>query len=266
MPQKRKAVTPRQLRLVGFALTLVLLAAARPVLAEEQTVKLTSLEWPPFSGAQLPGLGASAAVARAALGAADTALEVEFYPWQRAVKTGLETAGYAGYFPEYYSVELTEKCLFSEPAGASPLGFVERRDGPVTWNSLDDLAPVVIGTVNGYVNTEEFDKRVADGRIKVESVVDDLTNIRKVANHRIRLAVIDRNVLDYLLVSEPSVADVRASLQFNARPLEVKKLYICFRKDAIGASAKRRFDDGLGKIDVQAIMADALRLTTRGAP
>jgi polar amino acid transport system substrate-binding protein len=251
------------LPLAGLALTWALLTTALPAHADGQAIKLTSLDWPPFSGAQLPGLGASTAVVRAALGAAATGLEVEFYPWQRAVKTGLETSGYAGYFPEYYSDELKDKCLFSEPMGASPLGFVERKDAPVTWNSLDDLAPVVIGTVNGYVNTDDFDKRAADGRIKVEAVVDDITNIRKVANERIRLAVIDRNVFEYLLASEPSLADIRARLQFNAHPLEVKKLYICFRKDPAGVAAKQRFDQGLGKIDVQAIMTDALRQANR---
>lgn len=245
-------------KLVGVAALLALSALTAPAQADP-SVKLTSLDWPPFSGAELPGLGASVAVSRAAFGAVGTGLEVEFYPWQRAVKTGLEAPGYAGYFPEYYSEELKDKCLFSEPAGESPLGFVERKDAPLPWSTLDDLATVTIGTVSGYVNGDEFDKRAADGRIKVEAMVDDVTNVRKVANNRIRAAVIDRNVLEYLLASEPSLADTRANLQFNARPLEVKKLYICFRKDAAGVAAKRMFDEGLGKIKVQNVMDDALR-------
>ncbi len=251
------------LRFVGVALTFAVLAITPKLHAAEQPIKLTSLEWPPFSGVQLPGLGASVAVARAAFGAVGTALETEFYPWQRAVKTGLETSGYAGYFPEYYSEELTNKCLFSKPAGESPLGFVERKDAPVVWNSLDDLASLAIGTVNGYVNTDDFDKRAGDGRLQVEPVVDDITNIRKVANERVRLAVIDRNVFEYLLMTDPSLADIRSKVQFNAHPLEIKKLYICFRKDSTGMAAKRDFDEGLGKIDIQAIMTDALRQTNR---
>ena len=262
--RRSNIMAPSRLSGVALALSLSLLPATAH--ADGSSIRLTSLEWPPFSGARIPGLGASVAVARAALGATGTALEVEFFPWQRAVKTGLEAPGYAGYFPEYYSDELKDKCLFSEPAGASPLGFVERKEAPVTWTSLDDLAQGTIGTVNGYVNTDEFDKRAADGRISVEPVVDDLTNVRKVANGRIPMAVIDRNVLEYLLAAEPSLADVRGKLQFNVRPLEVKKLYICFRKDEAGVAAKRLFDEGLGKIDAQAIMADAAHLMNRPAP
>ncbi|MEI7606471.1 MAG: transporter substrate-binding domain-containing protein [Rhodospirillaceae bacterium] len=231
--------------------------------AGDGAVKLTSLEWPPFSGAQLPGLGASVGVSRAAFGAVGLGLEVEFYPWQRAVKTGLEVSGYVGYFPEYFSDSLTSQCAFSEPAGESPLGFVERKNAPFAWATLADLGAVTVGTVSGYANTDEFDKLVADGKIRAEAVVDDLTNLRKVASDRVRLAVIDRNVFEYLLASEPSLADVRGELQFNAHPLEVKKLYICFRKDAAGLAAKQKFDEGLGKIKVQDIMNDGLRQAGR---
>ena len=248
---------------IGFITLAVLSLIGAPCRADEMSIKLTSLEWPPFSGTQLPGLGASVAVTRAAFGAAGIGLELEFYPWQRAVKTGLESPGYAGYFPEYFSESLKGQCLFSDPAGQSPLGFVERKDAPVVWNTLNDLTKVTIGTVAGYANTDEFDRLVKDGKIKVEAVVDDITNIRKVASSRVRLAVIDRNVLDYLLSSEPSLADVKRKLQFNEHALEMKKLYVCFRKDAIGVAAKQRFDDGLSKINVQAIIDDGLRQVRR---
>ena len=253
-------------KLFGCAALAAFSAFGSSAFAGDGTVKLTSLEWPPFSGAQLPGLGASVAVSRAAFGAVGLGLEVEFYPWQRAVKTGLEVAGYVGYFPEYFSDGLTSQCAFSEPAGESPLGFVERKDAPFAWSTLSDLGTVTIGTVSGYANTDEFDTLVAAGKIKAEAVVDDLTNLRKVANDRVRLAVIDRNVFEYLLASEPSLADVRGKLQFNARPLEVKKLYICFRKDAAGLAAKQKFDEGLSKITIQAIMNDGLRHAGRSAP
>ena len=54
-----------------------------PVQAE--TIQLTSLEWPPYTGSELPQQGASMAVVEAAFDAMGHDLEVRFLPWQRAV-------------------------------------------------------------------------------------------------------------------------------------------------------------------------------------
>jgi len=238
-------------------LALVLATPALPAPAGT-VIRLASLEWPPFAGAALPDQGAHAALVRAALAAAGDTLEVEFFPWQRAVDTGLHQAGYAGYFPEYYSEDLKSTCLFSAPAGSSPLGLVERVTAPVSWTTLADLKGKVIGTVEGYVNTESFDRAAAAGELTIESAKDDLTNLRKVGHGRIPLAVIDANVLAYTLAHEPSLAPLKGQLQFNARPLEAKQLYICFRKDGVGEAAKLAFDAGLAQVDAQKLLEQAL--------
>ena len=54
--------------------------------AKADTLMLTSLLWPPYSGEQLTEQGASIAVVRAALKVMGHELDVDFYPWSRAVK------------------------------------------------------------------------------------------------------------------------------------------------------------------------------------
>jgi len=44
----------------------------------------------------------------------------------------------------------------------------------------------------------------------------------------------------------------------NAKVLEDKKLFICFKKDAEGQRIAKIFNEGLKKIDVNAIMAKHL--------
>lgn len=227
--------------------------------AEGQTFKLTSLEWPPFSGKDLPQQGGSIAVAKAAFEAQGDSLEVTFLPWKRAVQRGLEAPGYVGYFPEYYSADLEDKCLFSDPSGASPLGLVERKEAPISWASLDDLKAYKIGTVAGYVNTADFDALAAEGALKIQEATDDITNLRKVAAGRIDTAVVDANVMNYLLATDASLVDVKDQLQFNAKPLESKKLYVCFRRTPEGEAAKAIYDAGLAQIDADALLLDALK-------
>lgn len=209
------------------------------------TVRLSSVDWPPFSGENLPNRGLSTAIVERTLARAGLSLTVEFLPWQRAVVTGLKMPDRAGYFPEYRTAASQEKCLLSAAIGSSPLGFAERVASPVTWRGLPDLAGRRIGTVRGYVNTDDFDRAATDGTLTVEPAVDDATNLRKLAAGRLDMAVIDANVLAHLLSTEPDLRPLRAGLRFNARLLEDKSLHVCFQPGPAGEDLRRRFDRAL---------------------
>ncbi|MFV3128293.1 substrate-binding periplasmic protein [Niveispirillum sp. KHB5.9] len=222
------------------------------------SIRLTSLEWPPFSGAALTNQGLSTAIIARTLATAGMALDVDFLPWQRAVHTGLRDAAYAGYYPEYASAGLEGgRCLLSDPIGSSPLGFAERVEAPVTWRGLGDLKDRRIGTVRGYVNTDAFDRAAADGSLGVEPAVDDATNLRKLAAGRLDLAVIDANVLAHLLSSDPDLRHLRDRLRFNARILEDKTLHVCFRPGAEGEVLRHRFNQGLARGRPESILEAA---------
>lgn len=229
---------------------------AMPVIAQDRVIRLVSLEWPPYAGENVDEQGASVAVARAAAQAMGYSLDVKFFPWNRAVGMAKDAnSGVHGYFPEYFSAEIARDFVLSDPIGSGPLGFMEQTAHPVSWATLADLEGKPIGTVSGYVNTAEFDAKAASGEIKVESVGEDLTNIKKVGVGRIPLAVIDKNVLQYLLAHEPSLASLQGMVQFNAKPLEDKQLYIAFQRSTAGAEAARVINEGLKKIDATAIAA-----------
>lgn len=246
-----------------FLLLLLLWAffSAAPAGAEPRTIRLASLDWPPFSGADLPDGGATIAVARAAYAAVGVTLEVVFAPWARVMRLaqgGEEDV--VGYLPEYARADAPwSRC--SASIGESPLGFVERADAPVAWRRLDDLKGRPIGVVRGYANTEAFDRMAADGALITEPVRDDVTNLRKIAGGRLGLAVIDRHVMAHLLADNP---DIRASaLRFNANVLENKTLHVCFSKDEAGAHAFALFAEGLARIDAAALMAAHLAAPPR---
>lgn len=223
-------------------------------MADQPVVHLTSLEWPPYStNSDAPA--AADDVVRAAFSAVGYVVDVTYLPWQRAVIQAKGDPAIAGYYPAYQSQERQESCHMSAVIGVSVLGLVERRDKPLDWTSLDDLAHVRIGTVQGYVNTPDFDARTKDGRLEVEAATDDSTNLRKLAAGRLRAAVIDRNVMHFLLSSDPSLRPLTPQLQFNSHMLETKTLHVCFRKDADGARMAQALADGLKKVDFNKITA-----------
>jgi polar amino acid transport system substrate-binding protein len=229
----------------------------------EKEVRLTSLEWPPYSGQQLDQQGASIVVAKAAFMAMGYDLQVDFYPWARAVNLAKSNPKYDGYFPEYFDSSIENNFIFSNPIGTGPLGFAERKADPVNWSNLNDLKKHPIATVRGYVNTAEFDAMAENGEINVDPAVDDLTNLKKLSKKRVDLVVIDKFVMDYLLNTEAELKSSKGQLQFNKKLLEDKKLFICFKKGAKGESLSKIFNKGLEKINVEALMQDYFKMINK---
>ncbi|MCR6631038.1 MAG: transporter substrate-binding domain-containing protein [Magnetospirillum sp.] len=219
----------------------------------DSLVYMTSLDWPPYTMANEPH-GAVEEVVRQAFKAVGHTLVVDYLPWNRAVFNAKNDSHYVGYFPEYYSSEIARDFVFSRPVGSGPLGFAERKAEPMNWSTLDDLAGITIGTVLGYVNTEEFDRRAKAGGFKIEPTQSDPLNLRKLQAGRVRLAVIDRNVMSYLIKNDPALSGTESALQFNQRLLESKDLYVCFRNDEAGRRMAALFNDGLARIDAKSIL------------
>lgn len=224
-----------------------------------KVIQLTSLEWPPYSSKSLPEQGASVAVAKAAFKAMGYELKVKFFPWSRAVALAKDSnSQYAGYFPEYYSQEIEKDFIYSESMGSGPLGFAERKDHSISWSALSDLKPYRIGVVQDYVNTAEFDAMVANKSLKSSTTISDTNNLMKLVNSRLDLAVVDKNVMNYLFKTDKMLAKKANLAQFNATLLEDKQLFICFKKGNQGENLAKIYNEGLKKIDIEAIMAQYL--------
>lgn len=226
-------------------LTALALGLSLSASAYADTFQLNSLDWPPYTGAKLPDQGTSAKAVKEAFGKGGHTVNVKILPWQRAVDTAKSDPNIVGYFPEYYDASLD--CVFSDPIGTGPLGFAQNSSKPITWQNLDDLKGLRIGVVAGYVNTAEFDQRVSKGQLNADATQSDEQNLIKLANGRLDLAVIDRNVMDYLLTNSPKLAALKDQLQFNATLLEDKTLHICFTNDASGKAAADAFKQAQGK-------------------
>lgn len=239
------------MRIALFVLTLMVSQFSM----SDKLVYLTSLDWPPYASKSLPQQGASVAVASAAFEAMGYKLVVEFLPWSRAVNEAKNPSSqYMGYFPEYYSPDVAKDFTYSQPMGSGPLGFVEQANKAISWNTLSDLKGKRIGVVQDYVNTTEFDNLVASGGLRVSAVVSDSKNLRKIINNRLDVAVIDKNVMDHLFKLDKSLKGKASQAHFQDKLLEDKKLYICFKKNKMGQQMADIYNQGLKKIDVNAIM------------
>lgn len=237
-------------KIKSWILFLVMLCAL-PAMAAEKW-KVTSLDWQPFSGKTLPEGGAGIAVLRAALKAEGIELVVEFYPWTRALETAKQP-GYAGMYPSWPE-DVPEGFAKSPVLFRSAVGFVEPKGKPLVWNKLADLKGKTIGTVQDYGNTAEFMQLIKDGTIKTQVVVDDVTNIKKVAGGRIDGAFIDLANLDYFLKNDAK--DVAASVQANSKVLDTKDLVLGINPKFENKNAIEILKRGIAKIDPDKIIKD----------
>ena len=243
--------TPLRVWLWGLAAFCLLALAAPPGWCGERSVVLTSLEWPPYCSASLPGGGITTRVVRAAFLEAGYRVEVRFFPWQRAVEQAREDPGVAAVFPEYGSGRPDSDFLPSDVIGISPVGLVEVVDRAVEWEALEDLARYRLGTVKGYLNTDAFDRMVDQGAFEVDSSVSDLLNLRKVMAGRVDLAVADVNVFRYLGQADPALRRERHRLRVNPRLLGINSMHVLFRRGPEGERLLSDFNRGLGRLDVE---------------
>lgn len=219
-----------------------------PMAAQADSVKLTTLEWPPYVMADASGSSTDAV--KAAFSKSGVTAEVKVFPWQRAINLAQKDPKWIGVYPEYYAESSDaekggDRCLFSKSFGVSPVGFVQRKDSDFSWSSHDDLKQHKIGVVRGYSNEEKFDAMVAAGDIKAEEADDDAQNILKVAGGRSAAGVVDKLVFEHLAKNDPRVAKVAGDLVFNDNLLIEHGLFVCFENSDAGRAARDKFNSSL---------------------
>ena len=226
--------------LAGFAVS--------PALAQ-QSVKLTTLDWCPYTCVTAPDGGFSTVIVKEAFKAAGYKAEVEFLPWQRAVAKAKDSAEVAGYYPEYPGE--VEGFTLSPAIGTGPLGLILRKGAAVPAPTVEGIKALKLGTVTGYINSTQVAAAIAAG-LKPEDVSDDTTNIRKLAAGRIDAAEIDQFVFGHILKTDPKLADVKNDVVF-ALPLEDKSLHVAFNKTDYGKKLAAIFAEGLAKVDTRGL-------------
>lgn len=216
-------------------------------------IQLATVEWPPYTGPDLPDGGHSTVIVRAAFGAAGRSMHSTFFPWSRAVSTIKYRSDYIGYYPEYASTSTRKQCFLSDQIGSSRLGFAQRRSKPLVWNSVADLNKYRIGVVHNYVNSESLDAAIAAGKQPADEARDDTQNLKKLLAGRVDFAVIDEAVLEHLMRTNAQLRPHRDSVTFAHPPLETHGIYVCFQRSAEGRKVRDLFNAGLKKVSIDRI-------------
>ena len=139
-----------KLSIMASAITIAMyLFVFKTEYANAETWRITSLEWPPYSGADVPNQGTSIDKLRKLLKKAGIELSVDFYPWVRAQNQARKKE-YVGYFPSWIE-EVREGFLSSPTIDFSSIGVLSYTGSTTKWRTIDALFQEnQVGLVHGY--------------------------------------------------------------------------------------------------------------------
>lgn len=213
--------------IMRFARTMVAVAALAVQIPASHgaEIRLMSTDYPPYFAAALPNGGPLTEIVTAAFSEAGHSVSIQFVPWNRAMEYA-KTGKVDGLHGGWHSKRRETWFVFSDPLPGNELVFYKRRGTPPEqFTSYEDLKPFTIGTVRAYRNPKAFE--TAD--LKIDVAVSDQSNLRKLANGRIDLILIDRAVAEYLLSTE--LTEYRDQLVALEPAVEHLALYVLISRE-----------------------------------
>ncbi|PHV12309.1 substrate-binding periplasmic protein [Chitinimonas sp. BJB300] len=191
--------------------------------AAKPLVTLTTTEYPPYMGQELPGYGVLNQIISAAFAQQGVKVEFIFLPWARALeeaKSG-QTDGITGM---WYTAERAQWFKFANQLPANQVGFFRRNDRPELTGSMATLAEKrpLVGIVHGYAYPEPFKA----AKFRTEAAWDDEANLQLLVRGKVDLVLIDKGLALYLIAKK--MPEQTGRLVWVEPAIEIMPLYVAF--------------------------------------
>lgn len=212
------------MRLFGFFLV-ILMCCLENVGAAEKTFTITTERFSPFIGEQFENDGWTMEVARAALEPQGYKVTLEYLPWARALRRA-KLGEYDGLYLSYYVKEREPWFVFSNPIGGTRTGFYKLKNRDISYKTLQDLKPYIIGVTRGAAVSPEFDS--AEYLTK-EFITSDKQIFEMLLKGRVDLFAGSEAVANYI-ISTKLPPEYKDSFEFMKPPLTEHKLHMAISK------------------------------------
>lgn len=221
------------------------------VVTFSKTVVFTTTERIPYVGEKLENNGYVVEIVTEALKRKGYDVKIDFYPEARSLAM-VEKGQADGVLPVYKSKSGEKNLIFSDPMPGNTIGLLKRKDYNFQFKNsylnnpagfLKELSGKRVGLVRGRVYDDKFDK---SRNYKKDMALNDLLNLRKLANNRMDFAVMDKySAADLMVTREPQMI---GKLEFVA-PIANQAFHIGFSKQKPGISELLNdFNQGLREI------------------
>ena len=185
---------------ISYAIAIILtLGIVCPTYSKEQHLAVATLEYPPYTGKELPHYGYVSHIISSALESVGYTTSYTFLPWSRAL-LGAEAGDFDIVSFASYNPERKQNFIHSEPFGNEVIVFLaSKKRVPKQWSEFSDLAEFRVGATRKYTYSPEFWEFVNSTRYGPSIVNTDMQNMMMLVMDRIALFPIDQVVAEHLI-------------------------------------------------------------------
>jgi polar amino acid transport system substrate-binding protein len=228
-----------------WALGLLFLVWANVLWAgDPEKVTISVGDWPPFFVENEPGQGNVARLVRDIFAEQGYDVTFHFLPWKRAYREAANSRHNATAI-WMYAEDREKDFKYSDAVMQEQFVLFHRKDLPVQWDTLSDLAGLTLGASMGYSYGPEFDRAAENKVLTVEKAASTELNFRKLLYGRIDAFPEEINVGYYILRRETDNQDTR-KITHHPRPILENESFLLFpRDDPNSDKLLRTFNRGL---------------------
>ena len=191
----------------------------------EQTVRLSTINWEPYSGESLTNHGFFSEIVTEAFLRVGYKVEFQYRSWARALEEA-KTGNVHGVMDAYWKTERLEYLNYPDVVCQVKEHFIALQDHPVSYSgTLADLKNHTIGVLNASAQADELN---AAG-VRTEAIGHQIQNIKKLVTGRIDAMLIPPIIFFY----HAERLDARfkvPKVKVLTPPFKIYDMYVAFSK------------------------------------
>jgi len=193
--------------------------------AVSETLRLLTVEYPPYFGESLENGGFVTDVVQETLIRAGYEVEIQFLPWRRAL--AIVRAGEAdGIVGAYFTEKRSEYLNYTDLVALNEEVFIRVQGDKFPYQSLTDLKDHVVGVLDGSAQHEDL---VAQG-FQTNTSTSFKQIFMKLGAERIDAMLIGRAVMNHMLVNNQELAPLRNAFETLEPAYSVGEFYTTISK------------------------------------
>jgi len=220
-----------------------------------EKIVLTTVNWEPIYGENLPENGFFTALCKEAFKLAGYEMEVEFLPWKRALESARK-GKYDGLLGAYISEDRLNTFYYTDPIYSNDEVFVQNEDRGITYTKVEELRRYIVG---GRRGAAQMDELRAMG-FSLQETTDYPQSLIKLNLDRIDLVLMGRSQLLYILEHEQKIKRLQGKFEIIEPPYKSFNLYSAInKKRPDGQQVVQRFNQALKDMKANGSYTDILK-------
>lgn len=243
------------MKILGIALILVAITFLSGAVGAEQTIQLSTINWQPYSGKNLPDDGFFSELVTEAFSRVGYQVEFKYSYWAEALGRAIKGEVH-GVMDAYWKKDRTEFLEYPDVVWRVREEFIVLRDNPITYTgNLADLKEYTISVLRGSLQAHEI--RAAG--LKTILVDNQTQNVRLFLAGRFDVMLIPRSICYYNLEHlQPNFK--RSMVKFLKPPYKVYDMYVAFSKQKPNyKQLTADFNRGLNRIKTDGTFGNILQ-------